>query len=88
MQEARTRLAVVLEDATSSDEQITAHAEQLIAAHDDLERRIAKHLLAIRGLLTPEQAKQLMGLAASSVLSACPSGQHPPGASEEAPGGP
>jgi len=66
----RRALSALLEDPNSTDEQITAQVERVIASHDALERRVARHLLALRKLLTVQQAKQLMGLAASGVRQA------------------
>jgi len=66
----REQLAKLLEDPTSTDEAIMAQVEKTINAHDALERRVAKHVLAIREKLTPEQQKRLMGLAASGVREA------------------
>ena len=75
----RHLLARLLEDPTSSDKALMQQVERVIAAHDALERRAAEHVLVIRRLLTPPQAKRLMGLTAKSVrsggrwCSCCPS---------------
>jgi len=66
----RMALAALLETPGSTDRQIMDQIERAIVSHDALERRVAKHMLAIRPILTPEQAKQLMGLAASGVRNA------------------
>jgi Spy/CpxP family protein refolding chaperone len=71
----RMALAALLENPGSSDRQIMDQIERAIASHDALERRVARHMLAIRPILTPEQAKQLMGLAASGVRNAGRCGQ-------------
>ena len=68
--EQRGALVGLLEDPASSDETLTQQIERVIAAHGALERRVAGHVLAIRKLLTPSQAKQLMGLVAEGVRSA------------------
>jgi Spy/CpxP family protein refolding chaperone len=68
--EERYALAALLETPNSGDEEIMAQVERVIEAHDALERRVARHMLAIRPILTPEQAKQFMGLAASGVRRA------------------
>ncbi len=64
---ARTRLAELLDNPEATDESILAQVEQVIASHDQLERRVAQHLMMIRHQLSPEQQKQLMGLASESV---------------------
>lgn len=79
VQADRQALAVMLENPESTDEQIMAQIEKVIASHDALERHVARHMLAIRPILTPEQAKQLMGLAASGVRSAGRCGLQPLG---------
>ena len=66
----RFDLAALLEAPDSTDEQIMGQVERVIKAHDALERRVARHMLAIRPILTREQAKQFMGLAASGVRRA------------------
>ena len=66
----RKKLEALLEDTSSTDEAIMAQIERVIASHDALERRVASHMLAIRPILTPDQAKQLMGLAANGVRNA------------------
>ena len=78
----RMALAALLEAPGSSDQQIMAQIERVIASHDALERRVATHMLAIRPILTPEQAKQLMGLAASGVRNAGRCGQQQTGQPE------
>jgi hypothetical protein len=65
--EDRGRLAELLSDQNAGDEVILAQVEKVIASHDQLERRVAQHLLKIRKQLTPDQQKQLMGLASDSV---------------------
>lgn len=64
---ARVKLAELLEDSKASDEAILAQVEQIIAIHDQFERRVAQHLLKIRQQLSADQQKQLMGLASESV---------------------
>ena len=66
----REKLAALIEDPASSDKQILEHVERVIAAHDALERRVARHLLAIRPHLTAGQQKRLMGLCANGVREA------------------
>ena len=65
----RDALAALLEDAAVGDDILMRQVERVIEAHDALERRVARHVLAIRKLLTPPQARRLMGLAARSVRS-------------------
>ena len=66
----REKLAALIEDPASSDKQVLEHVERVIAAHDALERRVARHVLAIRPHLTADQQKRLMGLCASGVREA------------------
>lgn len=66
----RLALASLLETPDSGDQEIMDQVERVIEAHDALERRVARHMLAIRPILTPEQAKQFMGLAARGVRRA------------------
>ncbi|MBE3097534.1 MAG: hypothetical protein IMZ44_10465 [Planctomycetes bacterium] len=66
----RKGLAGVLEDPATPDEHILEHMESVIAGHDALERRVARHVLLIRPHLTAEQQKRLMGLCASEVRRA------------------
>jgi len=68
---ARHRLAELLEDPGASDDQIMVQVERVITAHDALERRVARHVLAIRPHLSAEQQKRLMGLCAHGVRRCC-----------------
>jgi len=63
----RDRLAKLLEDPKSTDQQITDQVERVITLGNQLERRVMKHLLAVRGQLTPEQQQKLLSLCASGV---------------------
>ncbi|MBN1346255.1 MAG: periplasmic heavy metal sensor [Phycisphaerae bacterium] len=63
----RDKLAKLLEDPTSPDKQITDQVEAIIRLGNDMERRVTRHLLAVRKNLTPDQQKKLFGLAASGV---------------------
>lgn len=65
--EQRDRLATLLEDTDATNEEITEQVERSIALGNDLERRVTKHLLLLRKILTPDQQKRLFGLAASGV---------------------
>lgn len=67
MELERTKLCRLLEDIQSTDEQVLAQVEKVTATHDELERAVARYLLKIRKVLSPQQSKQLMGLAASGV---------------------
>lgn len=90
----RRRLADFLEESSSSDAQILAQVERVISAHDDLERRVARHLLAIRPHLSIDQQKLLLGLCARRIRQGCRRFQRgvgtegeSPGPAEPAPGG-
>jgi Spy/CpxP family protein refolding chaperone len=60
-------LANLLDDPKTSDEQVLASLEEVIAASNTLERRTAQYLLSVRRHLTPEQQKQLLSLCAEEV---------------------
>jgi len=64
---ARERLATLLENAATTNEEILQQVEKVIAAHDALERRVAEHLVAMRPHLTAEQQKRLLDRFATSV---------------------
>ena len=66
----REKLAALLDDPKSADPQVLGQVERVIAAHNALERRVAKHVLAIRPHLEPAQQKQLLGLCAQGVRRA------------------
>ena len=63
----RERLATLLENPATTDEEILRQVENVIAAHDVLERRVAAHLVAMRPHLTADQQKRLFERFASSV---------------------
>ncbi len=67
LEQQRADLVAMLDDPAHTDEAILAQVDRVAATHTALERRVARHLLAIRKLLTPQQARQFMGLAADSV---------------------
>ena len=66
----RERLAVLFEDLNASDEEILQQVENVIAAHDALERRVAAYLVSLRGQLTPAQQQRLFDRFASGVREA------------------
>jgi len=63
----RERLATMLEDPATGSEAILQQVENVIAAHDALERRVATHLVAMRPHLTAAQQKRLFDRFASGV---------------------
>ena len=63
----RHGLAELLESEGAADAKILEQVELVIAAHNALERRVARHVLAIRQHLTPAQQKRLMGLCARQI---------------------
>ena len=72
----RTKLISLFETPGTSDEQILQQVEQVIAAHDSLERHVAKYVVGLRHSLTPQQQRRLMGLCAASMRGAgCCQGQ-------------
>ena len=70
LRKEREQLATLLEEPSTSDEQLLGQVERVIAAHDALERRVARYFVAVRHHLTADQQKQLLGQAASSVREA------------------
>ncbi len=67
LQAERERLAFLFENQETPDDHILQQVEAVIAAHDALERRIARHLVALRPHLTPEQTKRLFDRFAGGV---------------------
>ncbi len=63
----RDSLAALLEDPEATSEEITQQVERSIELGNELERRVTKHLLLLRKILTADQQKRLFGLAASGV---------------------
>jgi hypothetical protein len=61
------KLAVLLENPDSERKETMAQVETVMFAHNDLERRVAEHILEVRQHLTAEQRKKLMGLMAERV---------------------
>jgi hypothetical protein len=57
-------LASVIEDPCTPDESILAQAENIIAAHEHLLRRVGEHVATLRLELPGAQRKRLMGLCA------------------------
>ena len=70
LRQERETLAALLQEPSTPDSQLLRQVERVIAAHDALERRVARYVVAIRHRLTAEQQKRLLGLAASSVREA------------------
>ena len=65
--EARQVLATLLEAEDTTDMQILEQVEQVIAAHNALERRVAAHLVRLRHELEPASRQQLGREAAREV---------------------
>ncbi len=66
----RDQLATLFEDSDATDEVIAQQVEEVIAAHNQLERRVAKHLLALRPHLTDEQRAKLFQRCAKGIREA------------------
>ncbi len=89
----RDKLAKLLEDPKATDQQISEQFEKMISEGNQLERRVVKHLLSVRGSLTPEQQEKLLGLCARGVrqnMGWCggPGGMGPGPRGMGGPGGP
>jgi Spy/CpxP family protein refolding chaperone len=63
----RSELATALDQIATTDVEIRAKSEAIIAASAALERRVTAHLLSIRPNLSPEQQRQLFQLCAEGV---------------------
>jgi Spy/CpxP family protein refolding chaperone len=63
----RNRLIDLFEAEDTSDEALRTQVENVIAAHDALERRVVEHLIQIREHLTPQQQRRLFSLCAENV---------------------
>lgn len=66
----REKLAALFEDPSATDEAIVHQVEAVIEAHDRLERRVAKYLLALCPHLTDEQRSRLFHRCAKSIREA------------------
>lgn len=64
------RLAELFESDGAADDELLAAVERVIAAHDALERRVARYLLAVRPQLSPEQRARLFARCADRVREA------------------
>jgi len=60
--DAHGELLADFEDPQTSDETLLAGVDRLIAAHNDLETRVARHVVKLRPYLSPEQMDRLLGL--------------------------
>lgn len=60
----RAEFVAALETADVSNEEIMARLEAVLAANNELERRVARYVLSVRKHLTPEQQRRLLGLCA------------------------
>ncbi len=68
---ARAALAETLTRDSASDADVLAATERAIEAHARLERRVARYLLNVRTILTPEQRRRLFELSAEQVRQGC-----------------
>jgi hypothetical protein len=76
LEDERAKLISLFETPGTSDEQLLQQVEQVIVAHDALERHVARYVVGLRNSLTPQQQRRLMGLCAASMRGAgCCQGQ-------------
>ncbi|MBU0639214.1 MAG: hypothetical protein KKB50_10150 [Planctomycetes bacterium] len=66
----REKLATMFEAVDATDEAILRQVETVIAVHDQLERRVAQHLLALRPHLTDEPRSKLFRRCADGIRAA------------------
>lgn len=66
----RERLAHLFEQSAVPDDELLAQVERVIAAHDALERRVARYLLAVRPHLSAQQQRRLFERCAGDVRAA------------------
>jgi hypothetical protein len=67
LDQARTDLAALFEEENASDDALRQQVEAVIEKHNALERRVAEHLIAVRGHLPPVDQKKLCCLCAKRV---------------------
>jgi len=56
------QLALLLEDPNTSEETVWEHLENLLEMRNQLDRRLAQHVLLIRPHLTDQQLKTLISM--------------------------
>ncbi|MEP0845916.1 MAG: periplasmic heavy metal sensor [Phycisphaerae bacterium] len=66
----RERLARLFEQSNVQDGELLAQVERVIRAHDALERRVARYLIAVRPYLSAEQQSRLFERCAGGVRAA------------------
>jgi len=70
LEAARGRLAAACESETTTDTELLAQVEAVLAAHQAVERRVAQYLVSLRPHLTPAQRTRLLGHFATGVREA------------------
>ncbi len=70
LEAARLRLATAFESETTTDAELLAQVEAVLAAHQAVERRVAQYLVSLRPHLTPAQRTRLLGHFATGVRAA------------------
>lgn len=68
--ESHANLLANLENAQSTEQELTTRVEALIEAHNALEKRVARHIVLLRPQLTPPQLDQLCGLCCGGTRAA------------------
>jgi hypothetical protein len=58
----RAKLLAVFEDSQTTNDVLLQQLDKLIAAHSQIEQRVARHVLVLRPHLTADQQKWLIGL--------------------------
>ncbi|MHC4444878.1 MAG: Spy/CpxP family protein refolding chaperone [Planctomycetota bacterium] len=67
LSDARKNLIALFENSQTTDQQLRDQIEQVIEAHNRVERRVTDHLIVVRPQLTPAQQQRLFSLCAENV---------------------
>ncbi len=70
LEASRSRLAAAFESGTTTDTELLAQVDAVLAAHQAVERRVAEYLVSLRPHLTPAQRTRLLGHFATGVREA------------------
>lgn len=74
--EARFALGAELAKANSDGERLTTLVNSMCRIHEEAERATMEHILKVKSLLTPAQAREYAARINAEVCTACPLGLH------------